>query len=297
MRDKAAPTSEDLNGTSPERLDPGVRAGRRVRWEDIETVDDLLRESLEQYGMNMGTDSDEKIGYQKCKQLEQLIPPALVCTSLPRATKREAKAVRNLVLRARRVESASDFEKEWGVSPQQPLMPLVAEFERELVHRPKHMGAALLGLAPDGPLCNWAEAEEELTACIARRVYKKEIDAEPCAQAALQKERERLEAVPVWDLHNPVSWKEVSAEAIRNNTKAYIGDIMPLVYQKHSEIKGNDPLKIYKGRIVYRGDAIKDEFFEWSLFGEVASSPSAGSVQSGRPLGRASWPCCSVQQC
>ena len=154
-------------------------------------------------------------------------------------------------------------------------MPVLEEFERELVHRPKCMGTALLGIAPDGPLCQWAEAEEQFHACIARRVYQKEISEKPKAQEALQKERTRLEAIPVWDLNNPVSWAEVSAEARRNNKKAYIGDIMPLVYQKHAELEGESPLKTYKGRIVYRGDAIKDEFFEWALFGEVASSPSS----------------------
>ena len=64
----------------------------------------------------------------------------------------------------------------------------------------------------------------------------------------------------------------MSAEAQKAGTKAYIGDIMPLVYEKHSE----DPAKAkYKGRVVYRGDAIKDEFWDWALFGEVASSPSS----------------------
>ena len=72
-----------------------------------------------------------------------------------------------------------------------------------------------------------------------------------------------------------MSWREVSAQARADGTKAFIGDIMPLAYQKHSEIIGDDPKKVYKGRIVYRGDAIKDEFFEWALFGEVASSPSS----------------------
>ena len=82
------------------------------------------------------------------------------------------------MLRAVRTEGSTDFEQDYVNNPEQPLMPLAEEFERELIHRPK-LGVSLLGLAPDGPLCNWAEAEEEFTACIARRVYKKEIGAEP----------------------------------------------------------------------------------------------------------------------
>ena len=112
-------------------------------------------------------------------------------------------------------------------------MPLLAaEFERELLnsHRPHNM--SLLGIAPEGPLCTWASAEEELTACIARCVRQNEINEQPAAREALNKERSRLEKVPVWDLHNPVSWKEVSAKARSNGTKAIrivaYGDTAPL---------------------------------------------------------------------
>ena len=96
-------------------------------------------------------------------------------------------------------------------------MPLVADLQ---LHRPHSMGTALLGIAPDGPLCNWAEAEEEFAACIARRVRQAEINEQPKAREALSKEKERLERVPVWDLHNPVSWSKVSAQARANGTKA-----------------------------------------------------------------------------
>ena len=106
------------------------------------------------------------------------------------------------------------------------------------------MGTSLLGIAPEGPLCNWADAEDSFAACIARRVKQAEIDAKPDAQQALQKERDRLQAVPVWDLANPVSWREVSAKARAEGTKAFIGDIMPLVYQKHSEIIGESAQKV-----------------------------------------------------
>ena len=179
-----------------------------------------------------------------------------------------------MVLRATIKDSSTSFEQQWAGSPAQPLMPLMATLELS-AHRPHCMGNALVGLAPYGPLCHWAEAEEQFQACIARRVHQAEINDQPKAREALLKEKERLEKVPVWDLDNPVSWSEVSAKARANGTKAFIGDIMPLVYQKHSEIHGNDPLKVYKGRIAYRGDAIKDEFFQWALFGEVASSPSS----------------------
>ena len=112
-------------------------------------------------------------------------------------------------------------------------------------------------------------------AMIARRVKAKEISEQPKAQDALNKEKVRLEAVPVWDVNNPVSWSAISAEARANGTKAFIGDIMPLVYQKHSELPDpDDPLKVYKGRIVFRGDGVKDESGALALFSEQDTSAS-----------------------
>ena len=113
-------------------------------------------------------------------------PPALLCTSRPLSAA-EAKARRKLVLRATiKNDDDTSFESQWAAAPEQPLMPLLADLELSGLggHRPH--STALLGIAPEGPLCNWAEAEESFTACIARRVYKAEIDAKPDAQAALR---------------------------------------------------------------------------------------------------------------
>ena len=157
------------------------------------------------------------------------IPTALLATAKP-LSGAEIKARRRLVLRATTSSNDSGFESQWASSPDQPLMPLVAELELSgSGHRPHSMAKALLGIAPDGPLCNWAEAEDAFTACIARRVHKAEIDSQPQASEALKREKERLEKVPVWDLHNPVSWGKVSADARRSGEKAFIGDIMSLV--------------------------------------------------------------------
>ena len=107
------------------------------------------------------------------------------------------------MLRATRTEGIEEgctYEEQWASHPGQPLMPLLSADCELQSHRPHAMGTSLLGIAPSGPLCQWAEAEEQFAACIARRVYKAEIDAEPAAQEALLKERTRLEQVPVWDI-------------------------------------------------------------------------------------------------
>ena len=173
------------------------------------------------------SDSKEEMKKKRCQ-----IPSALLATSKPLSW-REVRARQKLVLKAK-VQNKEDglvdsYEEAFAATPLQPLMPLVADLQ---LHRPKIASAALLGISADGPLCTWADAED--FALIARRVHKGEIEAQPEAQKALNIEKEKLERVPVWDWRHPVSWRQVSAEAQKVGTKAYIGDIMPLVYEKHS---------------------------------------------------------------
>ena len=112
-------------------------------------------------------------------------------------------------------------------------------------------------------------------AMVHRKVNKKEIDAQPAAQEALNRERRKLEAIPVWDIKNPRPWQEVAEEAKKNGTKVYVGNLSKLVTQKHSELPDGHPSKVYKGRVVYRGDDIRDENWDLALFGDIASAPSS----------------------
>ena len=122
-------------------------------------------------------------------------PSALLCTERPLSIA-EAKARRKLVLRATKSDNSTSFEEQWSAHPGQPLMPLIAELDLA-GHRPHCSGPSLLGIAPEGPLCNWADDDDALLACMARRVKAAEIQAKPAAQEALKKERVRLERVPV----------------------------------------------------------------------------------------------------
>ena len=64
----------------------------------------------------------------------------------------------------------------------------------------------------------------------------------------------------VWDHWKPELWSSVSATSRKSGNKSYSGDIMALVTEKHSELGNKDEDMIYKGRIAYRGDDIRDEF-------------------------------------
>ena len=60
-------------------------------------------------------------------------------------------------------------------------------------------------------------------ACEARPTHNKEIAANPAAQAAMQKEWQRLRDKSVWDESEPREWVDVSCEARDTGTGAHFG--------------------------------------------------------------------------
>jgi hypothetical protein len=120
-------------------------------------------------------------------------------------------------------------------------------------------------------------------ACIARKVSKNEVQRTPAAKAALDKEWEKLanhkrpdpkdKGVGCWDVGRVMEVDEVRAQARKEGKKVHIGRICELCVQKNSELKDDDPLKKYKGRAVFLGDNVKDEYFDWAEFGELGSNP------------------------
>ena len=63
--------------------------------------------------------------------------------------------------------------------------------------------------------------------------------------------------------------KAVSDEACGAGTTVHFGQVSPLCFKKHSEIK---KLTKYKGRVVFRGDSVKDQDNNWAVFQEMTSS-------------------------
>ena len=91
---------------------------------------------------------------------------------------------------------------------------------------------------------------------------------------ALLKVADKLQARNTWDIKSVREWSEVSQEARRHGTKAHAGRIFPIVAQRNSEVLDGHPEKLYKGRIVYGGDEVKDENSAAAIFEELSSSPA-----------------------
>ena len=85
------------------------------------------------------------------------------------------------------------------------------------------------------------------------------------AKVAVDKEWKKLETIPTWDLGKVKSRKEVILEA-------QSATLMDTCHLKNAELEPN--LQQYKGRVVLRGDNVKDDSGAYAVFTEQGSSAS-----------------------
>ena len=83
---------------------------------------------------------------------------------------------------------------------------------------------------------------------------------------------EKLETIPAWDVRKVKSKKEVIKEAQKNNNKVHFPSLMDLCHLKNSELEPQ--FQKYKGRVVLRGDIVKDDSGAHAVFTEQGSSAS-----------------------
>jgi len=96
------------------------------------------------------------------------------------------------------------------------------------------------------------------------------------AKEALEKEWLKLEkgtkSGPAWDMKKPRSKEQVKWEAQKNGKKVHFGDLMDLCFEKNSQLE--KAKRKYKGRVVFRGDQVKDEQGIYAVFTDQGSSSS-----------------------
>ena len=94
----------------------------------------------------------------------------------------------------------------------------------------------------------------------------------PAAKAAVDKEWERREKIPSWDLTKVRSKKEVIDEARTKGAKVHFASLMDICHLKNAELEAKH--QKYKGRVVLRGDIVKDDSGSYAVFTEQGSSAS-----------------------
>ena len=85
-------------------------------------------------------------------------------------------------------------------------------------------------------------------------------------------EWETLEKIRAWQLTKVKNKKEVIDEARNERRKAHFASLMDLCHLKNSELEPK--IQKYKGRVVLRGDIVKDDSGSHAVITEQASSAS-----------------------
>ena len=82
----------------------------------------------------------------------------------------------------------------------------------------------------------------------------------------------KLAKIPAWDLTKVKSKKEVIDEARMKGAKVHFASLMDICHLKNAELEAKH--QKYKGRVVLRGDIVKDDSGSYAVFTEQGSSAS-----------------------
>ena len=85
----------------------------------------------------------------------------------------------------------------------------------------------------------------------------------------MDKEWEKLDTIPAWDLTKVRNKSEVIDEARTKGRKVHLASLMDICHLKNAELETKHQL--YKGRVVLRGDTVKDDSGSCAEFAEQGS--------------------------
>ena len=94
----------------------------------------------------------------------------------------------------------------------------------------------------------------------------------PAAKAAVDKEWEKLKKISAWNLTKVRSKSEVIDEARTSGAKVHFASLMDVCHLKNAQLEAKH--QKYKGRVVLRGDIVKDDSASYAVFTEQGSSAS-----------------------
>ena len=94
----------------------------------------------------------------------------------------------------------------------------------------------------------------------------------PAAKAAVDKEWEKLEKIPAWDKTQVRNKSEVIDEARTKGIKVHFASLKDICHLKNAEYEAKH--QKYKGRVVLRGDTVRDDSGSYAVFTEQGSSAS-----------------------
>eukprot|EP00975_Prorocentrum_lima_P028951 6082854-Prorocentrum_lima.AAC.1 len=67
-----------------------------------------------------------------------------------------------------------------------------------------------------------------------------------------------------------VEWDVVEQEARHNGKGAHAGRVFAILVEKNHELDEDNLLRKFKGRVVFQGNNVKDENWEFAMFRELS---------------------------
>ena len=94
----------------------------------------------------------------------------------------------------------------------------------------------------------------------------------PCSKGSSGQGMGKIEKISAWNLTKVRSKKEVIDEARTKGAKVHFASLMDICHLKNAELEAKH--QNHKGRVVLRGDIVKDDSGSYAVFTEQGSSAS-----------------------
>ena len=98
------------------------------------------------------------------------------------------------------------------------------------------------------------------------------MDFNPKAKVAVEHEWKKLMDLKAFDLDAMMDQEDVIKMYEAQNKPVHFGSVRALCHEKHSELQLDDPE--YQGRVVFRGDIVRDKDGYYAVFPEQGTSSS-----------------------
>ena len=115
--------------------------------------------------------------------------------------------------------------------------------------------------------------DAEVIAAVTRLLSRQEAMANPKARQAIREEADGLVDKGTWDLSTVTERCDQIANAKAKGIKIHLGQLMSICSEKFAELA--EHLRVLKGRIVFRGDIVKDQEGAAAVFQDLAANPTS----------------------
>ena len=135
-----------------------------------------------------------------------------------------------------------------------------------------------------------ATASSEWYALIHTPMNPKDAYRIPKAKKALQDSWDKLgKERKAWILESVMEREDVKKKYAKENKSVHFGYLRQLLFEKHSELPPEK--RVYKGRVVFRGDQVKDERKLCCIHGTRRFSLTPSSCEASRCYCKNAWLC------